>query len=188
MIAKLSIGAGAVLLLLAIVVATRPSGFHFERSITIAAPAESVFAQVNDFRAWPAWSPYEKLDPHVRKTYSGASTGTGAVYAWSGNSAAGEGRATIVSSDIPSQIKIRLELVRPCAATNAVTFTFDSVPGGTEVTWAMDGRCNFMGKAASLFIDMDKMVGTEFERGLAALKATSEATRSARTVAATAAN
>ncbi|MDB4996203.1 MAG: hypothetical protein JWM74_3635 [Myxococcaceae bacterium] len=174
LIKKIGIGVGAVVVVFVLVVATRPSAFHIERSITMAAHPESAFAQVNDFHAWPTWSPYEKMDPEMKRSYEGAASGTGAIYMWSGDGKAGEGKMTIEKSDKPSLVAIKLEFTKPFQATNAATFTFVPVAEGTKVTWAMDGQNNFVGKAFSLFMDMDKLVGSDFERGLAAMKANAE--------------
>ena len=168
------IGIAAVIVVLGVVVATRPATFHVERSITIAAPAESAFAQVNDFHAWGSWSPWEKKDPQMKRTFDGAPAGAGATYAWAGNNEVGEGRMTIERSVEPSLVAIKLEFLKPFAATNAATFTFTPGPAGTKVTWAMDGRNNFVAKAVHLVMDMNKMVGGDFERGLAALKTVAE--------------
>jgi uncharacterized protein YndB with AHSA1/START domain len=185
MVRKILLGVAAAVVLFVIVVTTRPSAFHVERSVTIDAPPEAAFARVNDFRAWGAWSPYEKLDPQLKRTFEGAPSGAGAVYSWVGNDKVGEGRMTIEESDKPSRVALKLELLRPCNTTNAVTFTFAPSPEGTKVTWAMDGQCNFFAKAASLFLDLDKLVGADFERGLAALKAESESgSKAAETTAA----
>ncbi len=174
MLKKILIGVAAVIVLFVIVVMTRPAEFKIERSTTVSAPPEVVFAQVNDFHAWPAWSPWEKLDPGMKRTHSGAPAGTGAAYAWQGNDDVGEGRMTIEKSDAPSTIGIKLEFLKPFAATNQTTFTFANTGGGTKVTWAMEGKNNFAAKAFSLFMNMDKLVGGDFERGLAAMKAVSE--------------
>lgn len=171
---KVLIGVAAVLGILLIVIATRPSTFHIERSTTMSAPPESAFAQVNDFRAWSAWSPWDKLDPGMKRTYEGAPSGAGARYGWTGNDKVGEGRMTIEKSERPSLISIKLEFIKPFASTNQTTFSFAPAGGGTKVTWAMDGHNDFMGKAFSLFMDMDKMVGADFERGLAAMKTAAE--------------
>jgi hypothetical protein len=160
--------------LAALLVATRPSTFHVERSITVAAPPERAFAQVNELRAWGAWSPWEKKDPAMQRTWEGPRAGTGAVYAWSGNKDVGEGRMTIVRSDPPSRIAIELRFFKPMKATNAVLFAFTPVAGGTRVTWTMDGRNGFVAKALHLVMDLDAMVGGDFERGLAALKLVAE--------------
>ena len=187
MIVKIGIGIAAAVVLLALGIAARPATFHIERSVTITAPAESAFARVNDFRQWVAWSPYEKLDPAMQKSYTGSPSGVGAIYEWAGNDKAGAGRATIEQSDEPSQIVIKLKFARPCSATNRATFTFTPVPEGTAVTWAIDGRHSFVGKAFALVMNIDKLVGTEFERGLAALKTVAETASKAETATAHAA-
>src|SRR5438067_7190751 len=109
MVLKVLIGVAVVIVLLVIIIATRPSKFHLERSIAIGAPPDVVFAQVNDFHAWTAWSPWEKMDPQLKRTYDGASSGAGAIYAWSGNAKVGQGRMTIEHSDRPSRVVIKLE-------------------------------------------------------------------------------
>ena len=173
---KIGIGVGGAIAVLVVVIATRPDQFHLERSTTIAASPEVAFARVNDFHAWQSWSPYEKYDPSMARTYEGQPNGVGAAYAWKGNKDVGEGRMTIVESKASSKIAIKLEFLKPFECTNDATFTF--VPqsdGTTKVTWAMDGKNNFLSKAMSLVFDADKYVGSDFERGLAALKAESEA-------------
>jgi uncharacterized protein YndB with AHSA1/START domain len=178
MLGKLLLGLVVVVVVLAIVVATRPSTFHVERSIVITASPESVFAQVNDFHSWAAWSPWEKLDPKMEKTFSGPSAGAGATYAWnSENSKVGQGRMTIERSDLPSSVSVKLEFIKPFTATNTVTFTMIPVATQTRTTWAMDGHNGFLGKLFHLVMNMDKMVGGDFDRGLAALKSVAEAVR-----------
>ncbi len=174
MLKKILIGVTAVLAVLVVVVALQPSTFHIERSITMAAPPERAFAQVNDFHAWKAWSPWEGMDPAMRRTHSGAPAGVGAVYAWAGNDDVGEGRMTIEESATPSRIAIKLEFLKPFAATNRATYSFVPTSGGTKVTWAMDGTNNFVMKAFGLFANMDKLVGADFERGLTSMKAVAE--------------
>jgi uncharacterized protein YndB with AHSA1/START domain len=171
---KVLIGVVAVVLVLAVFVASRPPTFRVERSVVIAAPAERVFLPVSDFRAWPSWSPYEKKDPQMQRTYGPTTSGAGATYAWAGNNQVGEGRMTILRSDAPSVISIQLEFLKPFAATNTATFTFVPTAEGTRATWAMDGKSNFMTKAIGLVMDMDKMIGTDFEQGLASLKTLAE--------------
>ncbi len=151
MIKKILLGLLVIIVLLVIFIATRPATFHLERSTTIAAPPERVFEQVNDFHSWPGWSPWEKLDPRMKKEFAGSSSGTGSVYSWSGNDKVGEGRMTIERSERPSQVVIKLEFIKPWIATNTTTFTFAPVSEGTKVTWAMDGNNNFMAKAMPFF-------------------------------------
>ena len=173
MVRKVLIGASAVVGVLVGVIALEPATFHVERSVTIAAPAERALSQVADFHQWANWSPFDKLDPDMKKTYTGAPSGVGAVYAWAGNGKAGEGRMTIEEST-PSKIGIKLEFLKPFEATNRATFSFTPSGDGTKVTWAMDGKNNFMSKTFHLVMDMDKLVGGDFERGLAAMKANAE--------------
>ena len=155
-------------------VATRPATFHVERVTTIAVPSEAVFARINDLHQWDAWSPWEKLDPQMKKTYEGADAGVGASYHWSGNDKVGEGRMTITESEPGSKVGIKLEFIKPWQATNTGTFTFTPEAAGTRVTWAMDGTNNFMAKAMTIFMNMDQMIGSDFEKGLASLKELSE--------------
>ena len=169
MLKKILLGLGAVLLVLVIVIALQPATFHVERSMNISATPDTVLAQVNDFHAWNTWSPWEKLDPGMKRSYDGPPSGVGAKYAWVGNKQVGEGRMTIEKSE-PSRVEIKLEFLKPFAATNTSTFTFAKTDEGTKTTWAMDGNNNFMGKAFHLVMNMDKMIGPDFERGLAAMK------------------
>jgi len=164
-----------VIAVCSVVVAMQPSHYHVERSATVNAPALIVFNQVNDFHKWDAWSPWAKLDPNMKTNYEGTPAGNGAVYSWAGNSNVGEGRMTIADSKPGESIKIKLEFIKPFAATNATVFSFKPQGNQTTVTWAMDGDNNFIGKAFSLFMNMDKMVGGDFEKGLAQMKTVSEA-------------
>ena len=174
MIIKILIAVVVVIGLLVIFVATRPSTFHVERSITIAAPADEVFARVNDLKAWRDWSPWEKKDPDMNRSFTGPESGTGAAYAWAGDKNVGEGRMTIERSERPTLVALRLEFFKPFEATNTAKFQLTPTPEGTQVTWSMDGHSSFVCKAVSLVMDMDKMVGTDFEAGLAALKSGAE--------------
>jgi len=169
-----------VLLLIAVAafaayVATRPSAFRIERSAMVDAPRDVVFRNLEDFRRWGAWSPWEKIDPDMERDYAGPSSGEGASYHWRGEGNAGEGRMTITASKPPTRLSIRLELVAPMAATNEVIFDVSPhIAGTTEVRWAMTGQNGFLAKAAGLFMNMDAMVGGDFEKGLADLKRVSE--------------
>ena len=178
MITKIILGTLAVLAVLilgfVIVVAMQPSEFRIARSAKMKAPPAAVFAEVNDFHKWDAWSPWAKLDPNIKTSYEGAPAGPGAMYSWTGNSQVGEGRMTITDSKPAELIKIKLEFVKPFAATNATNFMFTSQGNQTSVKWTMDGDNNFMGKAFGLFMNMDKLVGGDFEKGLAQMKAVSE--------------
>ncbi len=159
-----------VIVVLLVVVALQPAEFRIERSAKIAAPPADVFAQVNDFHHWEAWSPYAKIDPAMQKSYSGASSGVGAVYSWNGNSEVGEGSTTIVESRPNDLIRIKLAFLRPFTATNEAAFTFQPDGQQTTVTWSLTGHKNFMMKAVHLVMNMDKMVGGQFDEGLASLK------------------
>jgi len=158
-----------------VVVAMQPAHYTVERSATINAPAPVVFAQVNDFHKWQAWSPWEKIDPNMKKEFSRAAAGNGAVYSWAGNNDVGEGRMTITDSRPSDLIKIKLEFVKPFTATNATDFIFTPQGNQTNVKWTMSGENNFVAKAFSMFMNMDKMIGTDFEKGLGQLKTVSEA-------------
>lgn len=147
-------------------VSSRPDDFHVERSARVDAPADAAFSLVNDFHQWARWSPYEKLDPTMKKTFDGAPSGVGATYAWAGNDKSGEGRMTIVESKPGDHVSIKLEFTKPFAATNTATFTFTPSETGTQVRWAMDGKNGFLGKAIGLVCNMDAMVGKDFEEGL----------------------
>jgi uncharacterized protein YndB with AHSA1/START domain len=169
MLKKIALVLVVVLAVFAGVVATRPAEFRIVRERTVSAPPEVVHAYVNDFRKWPEWSPWEKLDPAMKRDLSGASAGTGAAYHWVGNDKVGEGRMTITDSRPGQSVTIRLEFIKPWTATNTTQFDFAPSASGTKVTWAMSGHNNFMAKAICLFMDMDKMVGPDFEKGLAGL-------------------
>jgi uncharacterized protein YndB with AHSA1/START domain len=149
---------------------TRPDSFRVERSAIVAAPSETVFALLNDFHQWLRWSPWEKLDPEMNRTHSGAERGKGAVYAWSGNKKVGSGRMEILESQSPSRVKIQLDFLTPFEAHNVTTFTLEPVAGGTRVHWQMEGPHTFMTKVMCVFVSMDKMVGKDFEAGLANLQ------------------
>jgi hypothetical protein len=174
MIKQILIGTAAAGALFAGVVSARPDTFHFERSTLVNTTPDYVFAQVNDFHAWQAWSPWEKKDPNMKRTYSGPTAGVGSSYAWSGNGDVGSGRMTIESVKPAAKIAIKLEFLEPFAAENRATYTFAGVPGGTRVTWAMDGRSGFLSKAIGLFLDSETLIGPDFERGLAAMKVAAE--------------
>jgi uncharacterized protein YndB with AHSA1/START domain len=161
--------------LFTILVALRPAKFRIERSLAVAAPPERVFVHVNDFRKWEAWSPWEKMDPTMKKTFAGAAEGEGSIYSWVGTSKVGEGRMTIEKSSAPALVALKIEFFKPWQATNATTFSF--VPEGdrTKVTWAMEGENRtFAAKAFATVMNMDKMVGKDFEKGLANLRSLAE--------------
>ena len=168
-----------VVILLAIVIllamaATRPDRFRIERTATIQAPPERIFPLINDFHRWPAWSPYEKKDPGMQRSYEGPAAGKGAVYGWSGNKNIGSGRMEISEATPSSRIEIQLEFFAPFKASNTAEFLFEPRGAGTLVTWAMHGRANFTNKLMGLVFNMDKMVGKDFEEGLVNLRTLAE--------------
>lgn len=175
MLKKIAIVVLALVVVFVIVVATRPSHFHVERSSRIAAPPDVVFARINDFHRWPSWSPWEKLDPAMKREYSGAPQGTGSAYRWAGNDEVGVGNMRITDSQPPSRLAIALEFEEPWQATNTTSFTVAPESGGSTVTWGMDGESNFVFKAMGLFMDMDGMIGKDFEAGLSNLQRVAEA-------------
>ena len=167
----------AIVVLIAAILAfaaTRPGAFTVQRAASINAPPERIFALINDFHAWALWSPYEKLDPAMKKTFSGAASGVGAVYAWSSAGKAGAGRMEITDAPAPSKIAIKLDFSKPFEAHNIAEFKLTPRGAATDVTWAMRGASPFMFKLMGLFVDMDKMIGRDFEAGLAQMKAVAE--------------
>jgi hypothetical protein len=159
-----------------VIVALQPAEYRVTRSTTIAAPVAAVFGQVNDFHNWDAWSPWAKLDPDAKKTFEGSPAGKGAVFTWSGNKKIGEGRMTMTDSRPTDSIQIKLDFVRPFPSSAMAEFAFKpESERQTAVTWTMTGKKNFMSKAVCMFMNMDKMVGGDFERGLARMKSVTEA-------------
>jgi Polyketide cyclase / dehydrase and lipid transport len=156
-------------------VIVQPSTYTVTRSATIAAPPPVVFAAINDFHNWQGWSPWAKLDPGMKQTYSGPPAGVGAEYRWSGNASAGEGSMTIIESAPNERVGIQLAFTRTYASSSVISFGIQPGGAGSVVTWNMTGQNNFALKALSLFSSMDKMVGPDFERGLAQLKSGAEA-------------
>jgi uncharacterized protein YndB with AHSA1/START domain len=168
------IALATIILALVLIIAIQPSEFRVARTATISAPPSTVFAQVNDFHNWEAWSPWAKLDPAMKKTFEGSPAGAGAVYSWVGNNEVGEGRSTIIESRPHELIRITLVFVRPFACTNTAEFSFKPDGNQTTVTWSLAGKNSFMAKAVGLIMNMDKMVGGQFEQGLAQLKSVVE--------------
>jgi hypothetical protein len=176
MFKKILLVLAVVVVIFLIIVATRLADFRVSRSATIAAPPPVVFAQVNDFHQWEAWNPWGKLDPSMKLTYEGPTSGKGAVYSWVGNKDVGEGRMTITESRPSDLILINLEFFKPMAGVSLSEFTFKPEGHQTVVTWTMTGKNNFIAKAMCMFMNMDKMIGGQFEKGLAAMKTVAEAT------------
>jgi carbon monoxide dehydrogenase subunit G len=165
-----------VVLLAALLIyaATKPDTFRVQRSTSIKAPPEKIFALINDFHLWGAWSPWEKKDPAMKRTYSAAASGKGAVYAWEGNKDVGQGRMEIAESSPPSKITIKLDFVKPFEAHNIGEFTLEPQGDATNIRWAMQGHTPYFAKIIHVFFDMDRMVGKDFETGLANMKAIAE--------------
>lgn len=170
-----------ILIILAVIVAavliyaaTRPNDFVVSRSASIKAPAEAIFPLINDFRRWPEWSPFEKLDPQMQRTLSGAESGKGAAYAWEGNSKAGKGRMEITGSAPSSQVALKLDFEKPFRASNSVDFSLAPSGEGTTVTWAMRGARPFIAKLMGLFMNFDNLIGKDFEAGLDNLRRATE--------------
>ena len=165
----------AILAILAVVVlaASKPNSFRVARETQIKAPPARVLALINDFREWPKWSPWEKMDPAMTRTHSGATSGAGSVYQWSGNKKVGQGRMEITAVT-PSQVDIDLQFMAPWKAHNQTVFSLAPKDGGTSVNWTMTGASPFMFKVMGLFMNMDAMIGKDFEAGLAAMKQAAE--------------
>ena len=154
--------------------ATRPDDFRVQRSTSIKAPPEKIFALINDFHRWDSWSPWEKMDPAMKRTYSGTASGKGAMYAWQGNSKVGEGRMEIADASPPSKVTIKLDFVKPIEGHNTAEFTLLPDGDSTNVTWVMYGPSAYVAKVIGIFVSMDKMIGNDFETGLANMKAVAE--------------
>ena len=163
---------------------TRPDSFRVQRSASIKAPPQKIFPLIDDLKAWAGWSPYEKKDPAMKRTFTGEQSGKGAVYEWDGNAQVGKGRIEITEASAPSSVTIKLDMIKPMEGHNIVNFTLEPRGGATpaastevtstQVTWAMRGSCAYMAKLLGLFLDMDKMIGKDFEVGLGNLKTLAE--------------
>ena len=165
---------GLLVLGVLIFAATKPDTFRVQRSASIKAPPERIFALINDFNAWPTWSPWEKKDPAMKRTLGATATGKGATYAWEGNKEVGQGRMEITEAVPSSKVVLKLDFLKPFEAHNTVDFTLEPKGDSTNVVWAMQGPTPYFVKIVHVFMDMDKMVGKDFEAGLANLKAAAE--------------
>jgi hypothetical protein len=174
MLKKILIGLVLVVGGVLVFAATRPDTYHVERTAKIDAPATVVFSQLEDFKAWAAWSPWDKLDPQMKKTYEGPPVGVGSTYSWQGNDKVGKGKMSIVGSQPPTEIKYRLEFIEPFTAIASTGFKVAAEGDKASVTWSMDGNKNLMAKVFGLFKDMDAQIGSDFDKGLAGLKAVAE--------------
>ena len=167
----------AIVLLIAgmlIFAATRPDTFRVQRSTSIKAPPAKIFSYINEFDRWAAWSPYEKLDPAMKRTRSGPAAGQGAICEWEGNDKVGKGRMEIAEASPPSKVAIKLDFIKPFEAHNVAEFTLQPKDDGTHVTWVMYGPAPYVSKLMGLFFNMDRMIGKDFEAGLANLKSLTE--------------
>lgn len=156
------------------IAATKPKEFRYRRSTSINAAPERIFPNINDFHNWPAWSPWEKLDATMQKAHSGAASGPGAVYEWEGNSKVGKGRMEITDASAPRKVTIKLDFLKPFEAHNTAEFTLEPQGASTDVTWSMYGPSPFITRVMGVFMNMEKLVGRDFETGLANLKEIAE--------------
>ncbi|MBS2029319.1 MAG: SRPBCC family protein [Deltaproteobacteria bacterium] len=164
----------ALLAVVGVMIVTAPDEFRVERTAHISAPPEKVFALVEDFHHWNAWSPWEKLDPTLKRGFEGAEHGKGAVYTWQGNDQVGQGRMEILEAFSPSKVTIKLDFLKPFESHNTAEFNIAAVGDGTDITWSMHGPNNLVSKAMHLFFNMDKLVGKDFDNGLKNMKAVAE--------------
>jgi len=174
MIKKIAIVIAVLIAGVLIFAATKPDTFRVQRAAAIKAPPEKVFALINDFKRWDAWSPWEKKDPAMKRTWGAVTSGKGAMYAWDGNSDVGKGSMEIAESVPASRVALKLDFEKPFEGHNIVTFTLEPKGEVTNVTWAMQGPAPFITKVIQVFCDMDNMVGKDFEAGLANMKAVAE--------------
>jgi uncharacterized protein YndB with AHSA1/START domain len=176
MLKKALIALGVIIVGVLGLAATRPDNIRVQRTMSIKAPAAKIFPLVADFHDWTGWSPYEKRDPQMHRTYSGAAAGQGAEYEWNGNDQVGAGRMKILEATSPSRVTIQLDFRKPSEGHNVAEFTMDPQGDTTRVTWAMHGPANYFHKLVGLFFSMDSLIGNDFDAGLANLKTLAERT------------
>lgn len=174
MLKKILLGLVVIVAAVLLFALTKPDSFSVERSATIKAPPEKIYPLISDFHQWPQWSPWEKLDPNMKRSLSGAPQGVGAVYAWTGNDDVGEGRMEITGATPPTQVNIKLDFIKPFASQNTTVFTLTPQGDSTQVKWVMQGPAPYITKLMTVFVSMDKMVGSDFEKGLSNMKAAAE--------------
>ena len=174
MLKKISMALIVVILVILGIALMQPDSFKVQRIATIKAPPAKVMGYLNDFHQWMAWSPWEKLDPNMQRTFQGAAGGKGAVYAWSGNDEVGQGRMEIIENEMPTRLAIKLDFIKPFESSNRTEFVLQPQGDATVVTWTMTGPSQFITKLMSVFVSMDKMIGKDFEKGLAQLKEAAE--------------
>ena len=173
-IAVIAVVLGLAIAIVLIIAATKPNTFSVQRATLVKAPAEKIFPFINDFHQWGSWSPYEHKDPAMKRTYGGAASGKGAVYAWDGDRNVGSGRMEILDASAPAKIVIKLDFFTPFEGHNTAEFTMLPQGDATNLTWLMHGPAPFMAKIMHVFMNIDRMVGKDFEIGLANLKRLTE--------------
>lgn len=156
------------------IAASKPDEYHVQRSVTVNAPPDKIYAYVSDFKKWKTWSPFEEMDPEMERAYTGPESGKGSMYEWKGNDKVGQGRMEIVEATVPAKLAINLDMVKPFESQDKAEFTLQPAGSATTVTWAMTGHSPFLCKVMQVFSSMDTMIGGEFDRGLGKLKAISE--------------
>ena len=171
-----TIGIVFVIVIAAVLIfaATKPDTFSVQRTTAIKAAPEKIFAMLDDFHNWGSWSPWEKMDPNMKRTFSGPANGKGSVYEWDGNSKVGQGRMEITDALAPSQVTVKLDFIKPFEGHNIAEFVLEPRGDTTNVTWTMRGPSPYIAKLMSVFFSMDSMIGKDFEAGLANLKAAAE--------------
>ena len=173
-LAAIAVVLGLAIVVILILAAAKPNTFSVQRATVVRAPAEKIFPLINDFHQWGRWSPYEDKDPAMKRTYSGAASGKGAVYAWDGNKNVGSGRMEILDASMPAKIVIKLDFFTPFEGHNTAEFTMLPQGDATNLTWLMHGPAPFMAKIMHVFMNIDRMLGKDFEIGLANLKRLTE--------------
>jgi Polyketide cyclase / dehydrase and lipid transport len=171
MLTTIAVGVAFVITVLCVIASMKPDTLRVQRETVIKGSPAKIFPLINDFHSWGAWSPWEQKDPGMKRTHSGAASGKGAVYEWSGNRNVGSGRMEITGSSPSSSITIKLDFITPFEGHNVTTFTLEPDGDATHVTWVMTGPSRFITKLMQIFINMDTMIGKDFEIGLANLKA-----------------
>lgn len=174
MLKKIGLGILAVVVIILGLAMAQPNSFAVTRSITIKAPPEKIYPLIADFHQWSIWSPWEHLDPAMKRTFSGAASGAGAVYSWEGNDAVGAGRMEITGAAPPGKVDIKLDFLKPFPSQNSTVFTVQPEADGSKVVWTMSGPSAFVTKLMGVFVSMDKMIGPDFEKGLASMKTAAE--------------
>lgn len=174
MLKKIAVGITAVIVIILALALAQPATFTVTRSITIQAAPDKIYPLINDFHHWKSWSPWENLDPDMVRTFNGPASGAGAVYGWEGNDQVGAGRMEITAAAPASRVEIKLDFLKPFESHNTTVFTLEPKGGATTVVWTMAGPSPFITKLMGVFVSMDKMVGPDFEKGLASLKSATE--------------